>query len=276
MKNNNNNSKRDIGFSFDYSDNSATDTDQLLSEGSMARKNSMHGKENPSDASTALEALNNIFKAFNTVTEMGNCQAADAVSGNPAPMESGDDIKNNAVAPGDNNGAPESSGSISSPDNTPVDVMEKSYADNKEAESPVKQETEQKAETNLSTPETNKGSADISSNNLLTEIQRKLWFLPVFDGDERRVDDIRRVKSIVSSCKSYDSLLEAVNGYMNESNNNISAETFFLLHNIYSLDTPEKYYHFFRPNIFSKGYFSGGLGEEIEEILESILCRNKT
>lgn len=273
MNNNNNISKRETGFNFDYSEASMADTNQLLSEGSMARKNSMHGKENPSDASTALEALNNIFKAFNTVTEMGNCQSADGVPDNPSQKEYGDITNNMAVNSGNDNGTPESSGSVPSQDNTPVDVVEKSYADNKEAESPMEPEKEQKDKTAPITHKTDKGSADSSSSNLSAEIQRKLRFFPVFDGDEKRVEDIRRTKEIVSSFDSYEEMLKAINDIADEGSE-VDSEVFFLLHNVYTLAKPEKYYHYFRSNLFSKEYLSSGKGEEIDYILEKMTQKN--
>lgn len=265
MKNNNNISKRDIGFSFDYSDNSTTDADQLLNEGTMARKNSLNGKEKTSDASTTLEVLNNIFKAFNTVTEKSSCQAADVSSDNPVKKESG----NNSANPVNDNGTPESSVAVPSQDNSPVDAAEKVSADNIETGSPVKPEKEQEDKTDLKTHETSKGSSDNYSGNLSAMVQKKLWFFPVFEGDEKRVEDIRRTKEIVSKFDSYEEMAKAINDYM-EDGNDVDAEVFFLIHNVYTLEKPEKYYHFFRSNLFSKEPLSGGKGEEIDDILKKL------
>ena len=265
MKNNNNNSKRDIGFSFDYSDNSATDADQLLNEGTMARRNSLNGQEKTSDASTTLEVLNNIFKAFNTVTEKSSCQTADGASENHDKKESGNDSAN----PVNDNGTPESSVAVPSQDNSPIEAAEKTSADNIETGSPVKPEKEQEDKTDNKTHEVSKGSSDNNSGDLSAMVQKKLWFFPVFEGDEKRVEDIRRTKEIVSRFDCYEEMAKAINDYMEEGND-VDAEVFFLLHNAYTLEKPEKYYHFFRSNLFSKEPLSGGKGEEIDDILGKI------
>ena len=53
------------------------DTEQMLLEASSIRARNIAGAGQPSDASTALDALNNIFKAFNTVAELGNSQSVE-------------------------------------------------------------------------------------------------------------------------------------------------------------------------------------------------------
>ena len=133
----------------------------------------------------------------------------------------------------------------------------------------MKPEKEQKDKTDLKTHEASKRSSDNYSGDLSAMEQKKLWFFPVFEGDEKRVEDIHRTKEIVSKFDSYEEMAKAINDYM-EDGNDVDAEVFFLLHNVYTLEKPEKYYHFFRSNLFSKEPLSGGKGEEIDDILKKL------
>ena len=70
-------SENSRSFDLDLPQNTTPDTDRFLLEATEARERGIAGKTRPNESVTALEALNNIFKAFNTVAEMGSSQVEE-------------------------------------------------------------------------------------------------------------------------------------------------------------------------------------------------------
>ena len=239
---------------FDFSKTPTPEVDQLIFECNQARENYLSGKNQSTDASTALDALNNIFRAFNTVAELGNSQISDdqgeSAVQNDTSVQNVYDTNETIIEHPTEQTPQKTSGTVPAVTTDTVTPVEPVIAKKHAQES---YERHQMATT----------------NELLKKIKGRIWFLPVYEGDEIIVSKIREVKEALSGFENYNDLLSHLYDYINEGNE-ITAELFFLFHTIYTLDAPEKFYHEFRKRVFCSESTAGGKGEEIDKFLESI------
>lgn len=243
-----------LGFSLD--ENTTPDTDRLLEEASETRERNIAGKKHDdSGASTALEALNNVFKAFNTITDLGmreceNNSLYEDSSVNPdsnaLSKEDSNSDQTDSESYNDLNGAEIIKGSdiSTAKENCPTAVKKK-LIDNRINKTPKIAEIVQK-------------------------IEDKLYFMSSYEDDENRIRAIKRIKQKLSVFPSYDDLLMHIDKYIDSQENRMNAEVFFLFYTLYSMESPEKYHHFYRRSLFGNDYYSAGKGEEINMFLDSL------
>lgn len=233
---------KDRNLPLNVSPSPIPDTEQMLLEASSMRARNIAGAGQPSDASTALDALNNIFKAFNTVAELGNSQSVEETE--PSLIQ-------------ESSVEPESVPVVSSEKLVQAKVVVKAE-DVKPTEPPPEPVVEKVHEP-----------APVRGTDLSKRVQSKLWFTPAYHEDQWKVDKIKEIKSVLSSFQSYDDMVSYINGYIDQGNV-VDSELFFLFHNIYTLDRPERFYQEFRGNVFSDDRLVGGKSEDIEQFLSSV------
>ena len=150
------------GTEFDIPNSPIPDTEQLLRQASEIRRNGIEGEsEKPDSSATALEALSNIFKAFNTVAELGNSQSIEE----PAPgllQEENTVSENNADPPSMHSG------------NDVAQAHTETV--------PVSETVSEPVSLSVLASETK------AQNELIKKVENKIWFTPMFDGDEKNIE----------------------------------------------------------------------------------------
>lgn len=240
-------SENSRSFDLDLPQSTTPDTDRFLLEATEARERGIAGKTRPNESAAALEALNNIFKAFNTVAEMGSSQVDD-------PQEVVQDTKTEDVAD-----APVITDQNPGQDHLQTEVKTEQEPESKD---PVRNSSERKEESYACNPAKN-------LVELSRKVQRKIHFFPSYDCETQRIKKIHQIKTVLSRFKTYGDLLSYINDYI-DAGNVMDSELFLLYHSIYTLNSPEKYYMEFRRNMFSNNRVSGGKLKQIDKFLGSI------
>ncbi len=237
------------------------DIDELLTEATLLRKKSNEGQSKAADATTmALETLNNFSRAL--LSSMDNNQPVQDPDGEREDTAADTDEERNESS--DCVVAKEPVASEAEAEPSAPTVIK-----NEEIKNMKKQTADQ---TNHSAPTTcdytqNKCEA---AGDMLKTLQTKIHFPVTFtDDDIIMKQNIRMVKHAVSCFRTYDDMIAHINAYI-DAGNAIDAEIFFLLHSVYTLQNPEKYYLCYRQHLFSKNRFEAGKGKEIQRFLMSI------
>lgn len=256
--------KRNHGI--DFTSCLTPDTDQLLREASAGREKSMAGNTQPNESAATLEVLNNFLKTFNNLTGITGNPTADATLANN--KDSGETTQNHSGEQENSDSVPPEASEQAAPEDNTHRKAKAGSKKNKKTRSSYDLKSEN-ASPSKTTCSDNNPTGSTPDDNLYKRIQSKLWFTPMYPGDEKTVDNIRRIKKDLSALKSYDDLIRCINDFL-ENNHTMDSELFFILHNIYTLDNPEKYYQQFRSHAFSYDNMKAGKGEEIDMFLDSL------
>ncbi len=264
---------------FDSPESFTPDTDQMFREATEARKNSIESSKKtssaPSDLASALETFNNVFKAFNSIVEMNSGVNGDASTSEAAPQV-------NPVTDTPDDPASNNTETMITPDSTEEEqIAEGSMPEGAHTDSvpPEKQNEKHVTEANLiNDPECIHSRETFPSretSKMIQQLENEMLFIPAFEDDLHRIDQIRMIKQRLSTFRSYDEMIRHILVFKQDGNF-LDAEMFFLFHCIYTLDHPEKYHEHFRRNMFSDDYyFSAGRAKDIDKFLKSFLSRVK-
>ena len=254
------------GFGVSIEESSTPDTDRLLEEASEIRSRNIAVKtHDSSDVSTALEALNNVFKAFNTITDMNGLQECE---NNTMPGDSSINPSSNTLSNADNSDSGQSDPDLDNALNG--SEMVRSLAGSATKDSCPTTASEKQ---NLGKKELIGDSANSSTANdteIVQKIEAKLHFMSNFSDDESRIRALKRIKQKLSVFPSYEALILHIYKYIYAQGNRMDAEVFFLFHTVYTMENPEKYHHFIRRSLFGNDYYSAGRAEDINMFLDSL------
>ncbi len=258
-----NNFDRDTGFSF--LGNQKLNPNQLLQEVSDPQKIN-HDAAASSGTVNALELLNNVMKAFNTVAEMSNSQAEDACEEDELSSASADSQPGDISEQSRHN----EGGSSKNEEQASLPVVEKSDQNSGAKASETESTDQNKTDSSKKAADLSPKDSNKPSSNLMQVIMDKIQFFPSYNEDEIK-PQIQKAKYALSYFKTYEELLKYINDYFSPGKS-INESFFFYIHSVYTLDNPELFINQFSSVLFydTKWPHKG----EIAEFLDSIPAGN--